>query len=90
MGKRIYQDQLIERLDPRGVPYYWIGGPAPSGHAEPGTDFHAVVNGRIAVTPIQLDLTAGRLLRRHRVLELGAARRASPSTRELAETLDRP
>ncbi len=29
MGKRIYQDQLIERLDPRGVPYYWIGGPAP-------------------------------------------------------------
>ena len=31
MGKRIYQDQLIERLDPRGIPYYWIGGPAPSG-----------------------------------------------------------
>lgn len=66
MGKRIYQDQLIERLDPRGVPYYWIGGPAPSGHAQRGTDFHAVVKGRIAVTPIQLDLTAGRLLRRLR------------------------
>jgi 5'-nucleotidase len=66
LGKRIYQDQLIERLDPRGVPYYWIGGPAPSGHAQRGTDFHAVVNGRIAVTPIQLDLTAGRLLRRLR------------------------
>jgi 5'-nucleotidase len=64
MGKRVYQDQLIERLDPRGVPYYWIGGPAPSGLAHPGTDFHAVVNRRIAVTPIQLDLTAGRLLRR--------------------------
>ncbi len=64
MGKRIYQDQLIERLDPRGIPYYWIGGPAPSGHAEPGTDFHAVVNRRIAVTPIQLDLTADRVLRR--------------------------
>lgn len=64
MGKRIYQDRLIERLDPRGVPYYWIGGPPPSGHAEPGTDFHAVVNRRIAVTPIQLDLTAGRLLGR--------------------------
>ena len=62
MGKRIYQDQLIERLDPRGVPYYWIGGPPPSGLAEPGTDFHAVVNRRIAVTPIQLDLTARRLL----------------------------
>ena len=31
----------IERLDPRGMPYYWIGGPPPSGLAEPGTDFHA-------------------------------------------------
>jgi 5'-nucleotidase len=64
MGKRIYQDELIRRLDPRGVPYYWFGGPAPSGHAEPGTDFHAVVNRRIAITPIQLDLTAQRLLER--------------------------
>jgi 5'-nucleotidase len=64
MGKRVYQDELIERLDPRGIPYYWIGGPPPSGLAEPGTDFHAVVNKRIAVTPIQLDLTAKRLLSR--------------------------
>ena len=64
MGKRIYQDELIERLDPRGVPYYWIGGPPPSGVAQPGTDFHAVVNRRIAITPIQLDLTARRLLGR--------------------------
>jgi len=64
MGKRVYQDELIERLDPRGIPYYWIGGPPPSGLAEEGTDFHAVVNKRIAVTPIQLDLTAKRLLDR--------------------------
>jgi 5'-nucleotidase len=64
MGKRIYQDELIERLDPRGIPYYWLGGPPPSGLAVPGTDFHAVVNKRIAVTPIQLDLTARRLLSR--------------------------
>ncbi len=66
MGKRIYQDELIERLDPRGIPYYWIGGPPPSGVAEEGTDFAAVVNGRIAITPIQLDLTARRLLTRLR------------------------
>jgi 5'-nucleotidase len=64
MGKRIYQDELIQRLDPRGIPYYWIGGPPPSGLAEPGTDFDAVVNRRIAITPIQLDLTARRLLGR--------------------------
>ena len=64
MGKRIYQDELIRRLDPRGTPYYWIGGPPPSGVAEEGTDFYAVVNRRIAITPIQLDLTARRLLGR--------------------------
>jgi len=69
MGQRIYQDELIERLDPRGIPYYWIGGPPPSGLAEPGTDFHAVVNRRIAVTPIQLDLTARRLIGRLRSWE---------------------
>jgi 5'-nucleotidase len=64
LGKRIYQDELVRRVDPRGTPYYWIGGPPPSGVAEPGTDFDAVVNKRIAITPIQLDLTARRLLGR--------------------------
>jgi 5'-nucleotidase len=66
LGRRVYQDQLIERVDPRGIPYYWIGGPPPSGLAVPGTDFHAVVNRRIAVTPIHLDLTGRKLLRRLR------------------------
>lgn len=66
LGKRIYQDQLIERQDPRGIPYFWIGGPPPSGLAVKGTDFHAVVNRRIAVTPIHLDLTGRRLLKRLR------------------------
>ena len=63
VGKRIYQDELIRRVDPRGLPYYWIGGPAPSGISVPGTDFNAVVNRRISVTPIHLDLTGRRLLR---------------------------
>ncbi|HEY6057922.1 MAG TPA: 5'/3'-nucleotidase SurE, partial [Candidatus Limnocylindrales bacterium] len=80
LGKRVYQDQLIQRVDPRGIPYYWIGGPPPSGLAVPGTDFHAVVNRRIAVTPIHLDLTGRRLLRRLRTWtwDLGAAARAAP------------
>jgi 5'-nucleotidase len=64
LGRRVYSDQLVERLDPRGIPYFWIGGPPPSGLAVPGTDYHAVVNRRIAVTPIHLDLTGRRLLRR--------------------------
>jgi 5'-nucleotidase len=66
LGRRVYQDQLIERVDPRGIPYFWIGGPPPSGLAVEGTDFHAVVNRRIAITPIHLDLTGRRLLRRLR------------------------
>jgi 5'-nucleotidase len=64
LGKRVYQDELVQRLDPRGIPYYWIGGPPPSGLAIEGTDFHAVVNRRIAVTPIHLDLTGVELLER--------------------------
>ena len=66
LGKRVYQDELVQRVDPRGIPYYWIGGPPPSGVMEEGTDFHAVVSRRIAVTPIHLDMTARRLLRRIR------------------------
>lgn len=64
LGRRIYQDQLLERLDPRGLPYFWIGGPPPSGLAIEGTDFHAVVNRKVAITPIHLDLTGRSLLRR--------------------------
>jgi 5'-nucleotidase len=63
LGRRVYQDELIRRLDPRGLPYYWIGGPPPSGISVPGTDFNAVVNRRISITPIHLDLTGRRLLR---------------------------
>src|SRR4051794_30159421 len=39
LGKRVYQDQLIERQDPRGIPYFWIGGPPPSGLSVPRTGF---------------------------------------------------
>jgi 5'-nucleotidase len=57
-GLRLYRDALVERLDPRGRPYYWIGGEAPSGVADPGTDFWAMQEGWVSVTPLQLDLTA--------------------------------
>jgi 5'-nucleotidase len=63
-GKRVYQDELLRRIDPRGIPYYWIGGPPPSGIRNPGTDFDAVVNRKIAVTPLHLDLTGRTLLKR--------------------------
>jgi 5'-nucleotidase len=62
MGSRIYRDELVRRLDPRGRPYYWIGGPEPTGVEEEGTDIWAVANGFISVTPLQLDLTAHSLV----------------------------
>lgn len=58
LGKRIYRDVLIERQDPRGRKYYWIGGEPPTGVIEDGTDIAALAANRISVTPLQLDLTA--------------------------------
>ncbi len=57
-GLRLYHDQLVVRKDPRGRPYYWIGGDAPSGVPEAGTDFGALAQGKVSVTPLHLDLTA--------------------------------
>lgn len=56
-GLRIYHDALVTRTDPMGKPYYWIGGEAPTGVDEPGTDYGALSAGYLSITPIQLDLT---------------------------------
>ncbi|HCR72395.1 MAG TPA: 5'/3'-nucleotidase SurE [Anaerolineae bacterium] len=56
-GLRVYRDALDIRNDPRGKPYYWIGGEAPTGVDEPGTDFGALKAGYVSITPLQLDLT---------------------------------
>ncbi len=58
LGQRVYNDELVARLDPRGRPYYWIGGPTPTGIPDDGTDIGAVAHGYISVTPIQMDMTA--------------------------------
>ena len=58
-GTRIYRDELVTRDDPRGRPYYWIGGDAPTGvQDEEGTDFWALANSYISVTPLNMDMTA--------------------------------
>lgn len=62
-GKRMYFDELVERTDPGGRPYYWIGGASPGGdYDEEGTDLWAVSQGYISITPIQLDMTAYSLM----------------------------
>ena len=56
-GMRVYRDALDKRLDPRGRPYYWIGGEEPTGVNEEGTDVGALARGYVSLTPLQLDLT---------------------------------
>jgi 5'/3'-nucleotidase len=56
-GKRAIADNLTERFDPRGRPYYWIGPVREEGGAAPGTDVAALGENRISITPIYLDLT---------------------------------
>jgi 5'-nucleotidase len=64
LGLRLYRDRLDHRMDPRGRPYYWIGGDAPTGVPEEGTDIGALSEGYVSLTPLQLDLTAYNVLER--------------------------
>lgn len=56
-GKRIYADTIVEKIDPRGREYYWIGGNGLRWVDEPDTDFEAITKNKISITPICLDLT---------------------------------
>ncbi len=57
LGSRVYRDTLVRKVDPRGRDYYWIGGEDPVWDPREGTDFHAVHQGMISITPLKLDLT---------------------------------
>jgi 5'-nucleotidase len=59
LGKRIYRDRLELEADEEGRRRYRIYGDDPSYHDEPGTDFRAIAEGHISVTPVHLDLTSG-------------------------------
>jgi 5'/3'-nucleotidase len=58
LGKRIYRDRLDVESDDEGRRRYRIYGVDPSYHDEPGTDFRAIAEQRISITPIHLDLTS--------------------------------
>jgi len=57
LGHRVYSDFIKERKDPRGRPYYWIGGQTPKWTGGVETDFHAVSNNAVSITPITIDMT---------------------------------
>ncbi len=62
MGKRHYSETIVERIDPRGGKYYWIGGDDMGFAHDDGTDCVAVHEGYVSVTPLQCDMTDHRLL----------------------------
>jgi 5'-nucleotidase len=57
LGHRHKAEPVVKDADPRGRPIYWVGPAGAEQDAGPGTDFHAVRNGFVSVTPLQVDLT---------------------------------
>jgi 5'-nucleotidase len=57
LGQRHKAEAVIQSADPRGKTIYWVGPPGGEQDAGPGTDFDAIRNGYVSVTPLQLDLT---------------------------------
>lgn len=57
LGTRHSAEPVIKGQDPRGKPIYWIGLPGIAADAGPGTDFHAVSEGYVSITPLHLDMT---------------------------------
>ncbi|MBI5038872.1 MAG: 5'/3'-nucleotidase SurE [Nitrospirae bacterium] len=57
-GKRIYDENaIIEKVDPRGKKYYWIGGSRLSWEKTEDSDFSAIEEEKVSITPLRLDLT---------------------------------
>ncbi len=63
LGFRHRAEPMVKTADPRGQPVYWVGPAGQGADSGAGTDFDAVANGYVSVTPLQIDLT------RHSVLD---------------------
>lgn len=57
LGKRHKAEPAVKSVNPRGQTVYWVGAAGLAEDAGPGTDFYAVENGRVSITPLQMDLT---------------------------------
>lgn len=58
LGARHHAESMIKQKDPRGHDIYWLGPPGKEQDAGTGTDFYAIEQGHISITPLQVDLTA--------------------------------
>jgi 5'-nucleotidase len=62
LGKLVYHGTLVERQDPRGHSYYWIGGQPQRDVDKEGTDIWALANNYVSITPLHLDMTEYRMM----------------------------
>ena len=63
LGKRNYGDIIVEKTDPRGRQYYWIGGDQTAFHELSGSDCMAISENKVSVTPLKADLTHRSMIR---------------------------
>jgi 5'-nucleotidase len=57
LGRRHASEPVVRQVNPRGETIYWIGPAGDARECGEGTDFHAVAQGRVSITPLQVDLT---------------------------------
>jgi 5'-nucleotidase len=57
LGKRHKAEPAIKAMNPHGQPVYWVGAAGKAQDAGEGTDFYAIANQRVSITPLQIDLT---------------------------------
>jgi len=70
LGRRHKAEPVVKQVSPRGETVYWVGAAGAAADAGEGTDFHAVDNGWVSITPLHVDLThAGQLERVREWLE---------------------
>ncbi len=62
LGFRHRSEPVIRSLDPKGKEVFWVGPAGAEQDAGPGTDFHAIANGYVSITPLQTDLTRHSML----------------------------
>ena len=58
LGKRHKAEMIEKSIDPRGQEIFWVGPPGEIAEAGEGTDFYAIENGYVSITPLRIDLTA--------------------------------
>lgn len=71
LGKRNYGGVIVEKTDPRGEPYYWIGGDEAAFFERVGTDCTAIQRNKISLTPLKIDMTHEAFRRRMRQWTIG-------------------